>query len=135
LEIDEANRFRVSAYRNAALTVLNAVEPMAIKVERGDDLSRLPAIGRDIASKIEEILRTGELSTLEDLEHSLPPQLVELSRVRGVGAKRVKIIEDRFAPLSASILRIAANRGDLARLPGIGSKIQDAIKVHFTDTP
>lgn len=135
LEIDEANRFRVNAYSNAALTVLNASEPMAIKVERGDDLADLPTIGREIALKIEEIVRTGELSMLEELEQTLPPQIVELSRVPGIGAKRVKIIENRYGPLTSAVLKNAARRGDLARLPSIGPKLQEAIMHHFEATP
>lgn len=132
LEIDEANRFRVNAYQNAALTVLNSSEALALKVERGDNLTVLPNIGKDISEKIKEILRTGELQMLEALEHTLPPELVELSHVPGVGAKRVKIIEDYLGPLTPEVLREAAKRGKLAGLPGIGAKIQDAIKTHFS---
>lgn len=133
LEIDEANRFRVSAYRNAALTVLNAGEPLAIKLDRGEDLSCLPNIGEELSAAIVEILRTGELSILEELEQTLPPQLVELSHIPGLGAKRVKIIRQYYQPLTADILKLAAKRGDLARLPGIGPKTQEAIKVHYAD--
>lgn len=132
LEIDEANRYRVNAYTNAAITILNASEPLERKVERGEDLAELPTIGRDIALKIEEILRTGELSMLEDLEQTLPPQTVELSHVPGLGAKRVKIIEEQYGPVSSKALHRAARRGELARLPGIGPKIENAIKRHFT---
>jgi len=78
LEVDEANMFRVNAYTNAALTVLNCSEPMAKKITRGDDLSTLPSIGQDISRSIEEIVSTGELTVLEELEHTLPPQIVEL---------------------------------------------------------
>ena len=132
LEIDEANRFRVNAYQNAAVSILNSREAFALKVERGDDLTALPNIGRDISEKIKEILRTGELKMLEELEHTMPPELVELSHVPGIGAKRVKVIEDSLGPLSPDILREAAKRGKLASLPGIGSKIQEAILTHFS---
>ena len=132
LEIDEANHYRINAYTNAAVTIVNASESLARKVERGEDLTVLPTIGRDIALKIEEIVKTGELSMLEELEQTLPPQTVELSHVPGVGAKRVRLIEDQYGPVSDEVLRRAARRGELARLPGIGPKIQNAIKRHFS---
>jgi len=132
LEIDDANRYRINAYTNAAITILNASEPLARKVDRGEDLAELPTIGRDIALKIEEIVKTGELSMLEELEQTLPPQTVELSHVPGIGAKRVKIIENQYGPASNRDLRRAARHGELARLPGIGPKIQNAIRRHFS---
>ncbi len=133
LEIEEANRFRVNAYRNAALTVMNSREPLAKKVERGDDLVALPTIGDEIARHIEEISRTGELTLLEELEHSMSPVLVELSRVPGIGPKRVKTIIDHLGVLSFSGIKSAAESDELARLPGIGTKTAKAIKAHFLE--
>ena len=131
LEIDDVNRFRVRAYRNAAVSVLNEKEPFAIKVVRGDDLSTLSNIGKDIAEKISEIVRTGELSMLEALEETLPPILVELSHVPGIGAQRVKTIQAFLPNLSQAAIIRAASKNQLLQLPGIGPKIQRAILIHF----
>ena len=132
LEVDEANRFRVNAYTNAVLTVLNSSEPMAKKITRGGDLSTLPSIGQDISRSIEEIVSTGELTVLEELEHTLPPQIVELSRVPGLGAKRIKIIQERYGTLTFGVVLNLARQGEQSRLPGIGPKIENAIVEHFS---
>jgi len=131
LEIDGADRFRVSAYRNAALTVLNTSEALALKLERDEDLVKLANIGLDIAEKIDEIVRTGELTMLQELEQTLPPQLVELAHIPGMGAKRVKTIQDFIKPLTIAAIKRAALEGELAKLPGIGQKTQNAIRIHF----
>jgi len=131
LEIDGADRFRVDAYRNAALTVMNTSEALALKLERDEDLAKLANIGLDIAEKIDEIVRTGELSMLQELEQTMSPQLVELSHIPGLGAKRVKTLQAFIRPLSINRIRQAALAGELVRLPGIGRKTQDAINRHF----
>ena len=131
LEIEDTDRFRVSAYRNAAIMLENLTEPVALMIERGYDLTTLRTVGKDIAEKIQEIARTGELSMLEDLVQSMPADLIELSRIPGVGAKRVKAIKDKIKPLSADQIYLAAERGELARLPSIGQKIQSVILAHF----
>ena len=59
LEIEEANRFRVRAYRRAAQTIQEAPESAAAMVAEGRDLTELPGIGEDLAGKITEIVKTG----------------------------------------------------------------------------
>lgn len=69
LEIEEANPFRVRAYRNAARTVEELPESVQDLLEQGGEerLDELPGIGTDLAGKIAEIVHTGTLSTLEEL--------------------------------------------------------------------
>jgi DNA polymerase (family 10) len=67
LEIQGANPFRVRAYRNAARTVSDQGQSMAEKVERGEDLSRLPGIRKDLAAKITEIVNTRSHKELRTL--------------------------------------------------------------------
>ena len=59
IEIEGANVFRVRAYRNAARTIGELAESVADLVARGEDLSKLPGIGKDLAGKIAEIVETG----------------------------------------------------------------------------
>ncbi|HXH65153.1 MAG TPA: helix-hairpin-helix domain-containing protein, partial [Mariprofundaceae bacterium] len=59
LEIEEANPFRVRAYRNAARSVRELGRELADMVAAGEDLSELPAIGKDLAAKIEQMVKTG----------------------------------------------------------------------------
>ena len=131
LEIDDAELYRVRAYKNAALTVLNTGEPFAQKITQNADLNKLPTIGDELARAIEEIVRTGELKMLEDLEQSLPPDLVTLSQIPGIGAKRIKTIQKHLGLITSQRLRDAARRGELATLPGIGEKTQDTIRAYY----
>ena len=56
LEIENANLFRVRAYRNAALTIRGHTRSMAELVAEGEDLSELPGIGKDLAAKIRTLV-------------------------------------------------------------------------------
>ena len=67
LEILDENPFRVRAYRNAARTIGGLSQSVAAKVEVEQDLTELPGIGKDLAGKIGEIVKTGRLSQLQDI--------------------------------------------------------------------
>ncbi len=131
LEIDGANPFRVRAYRNAARTVRNYSDEMSDLLDQGVDLSTLPTIGHDLAEKIDELVRTGRLKTLEALEQTMPAELAELTRIPGLGPKRVRALYDALAVKSVQDLRNAARAGKIAELPGFGAKTQDAVRAYF----
>lgn len=69
LDIQEANPFRVRAYRNAARTVENLSLDLAAAVGGGKPLPKLPGIGEDLAAKIGEIAATGTCKLLERLRN------------------------------------------------------------------
>ena len=94
LELEGANTFRVRAYRNSALTLGAMPRSLADMLARGEDLSELPGIGKDLAGKIGEIVRGGKLPALEELRARTPPHIRELLRIPGLGPKRVRILRD-----------------------------------------
>jgi DNA polymerase (family 10) len=75
LDVEGANPFRVRAYRNAVRTIEDLPQSVADLIERGEDLSKLPGLGKDLAGKIKEIVETGTLKQLEELEGRLPKGL------------------------------------------------------------
>src|SRR6184192_1320341 len=84
LEIQDANPFRVRAYRNAARTIRDFPEPIAELVRsRTKDLTEIPGIGADLADKITAIVTTGELPLRKQLAAKLPPGLLDLLRKPG----------------------------------------------------
>ena len=85
LDIRDANEFRVRSYRNAARTVENLEEPVAQLIERGEDLSDLPDVGRSIAEKLEEIVQTGRLGQLEQLHSQMDEDVTELLEIQNLG--------------------------------------------------
>src|SRR5256885_635377 len=93
LEIQDANPFRVRAYRNAARTIRDFPEPIAERARSGvKDLTDIPGIGDDLAEKIAAIVTTGELPLRKQLAAKLPAGLLDLLRIPGLGPKRVKLL-------------------------------------------
>jgi DNA polymerase (family 10) len=127
LEIDGANPFRIRAYRNAARTIGDLGEELSVIHERGDDLTGVEGIGKDLAAKIEEILRTGTLEALLEIQERIPASLGELLRLSGLGPKRVKVFFDDLGIKSLDDLEAAAREGGLRDLPGMGKKTEEKL--------
>jgi len=127
LAIQGANPFRVRAYRNAAMTIRSAPRRLAEMVDSGGDLSELHGVGKTIAAKIAEVVKTGHLRALESLERREGPGLADLLRIPGLGPKRVRVLHDRLGVRSLDELAKAAERGHVSKLPGFGPKTESAI--------
>lgn len=127
LDIEGANQFRVRAYRNAARTIADLAQSVADLVERGEDLSKLPGVGRDLAGKIEEIVNTGSLKQLEKLEGRVPKELNQLMRIEGLGPKRVKSLHQKLGVKNIDELKQAAQKGKIKDIKGFGKKTQQQI--------
>lgn len=127
LDIKGANEFRIRAYRNAARTVGQLSRPVADLIDQEEDLSELPDIGDDLAGKIEEIVETGTLSLLKELEQTIDPTLVELMDIPGLGPKRVRTLHDELAITSRKELKNAAKAGRIREIKGFGEKTEQNI--------
>ncbi len=127
LEIQDANPFRVRAYRNAVRTIEAQTTPLAEMVERGADLTELPGIGKEMASHIHEMVRTGRLALLAELAAQTPRSLVELMRVPGLGPKKAKRLWKELGVESIADLEKAARAGKVAELEGFGKKSEEKI--------
>ena len=127
LEIQEANPFRVRAYRNAIRTIIHHSVPLRKLVEEGADLTDLPAIGKGMAENIEELVTTGGLAVLDELMEEIPGSLIELMRLPGLGPKKAKKLWDELGIESIEDLEEAATEGRVAGLPGFGVKTQTRI--------
>lgn len=127
LEIEEANPFRVRAYRTAARLIRGLPEELQDMVARGDDLTRLAGIGKDLAAKIEEIIKTGHAGALDRLHKEVPASLEELLKIPGLGPKRVKLLYDNLHIKTLAQLKSAAQKGRLRNLPGFGKKTEQQI--------
>jgi len=122
LEIQDANPFRVRAYRNAARVVAGSSRGMAELVAEDRDLDELPGIGKDLAAKIEVIVHTGKLPQLEQLQKRIPRALSELMGLPGLGPKRVKLLFRELNIRGFEDLKRASSSGKLGELPGFGAK-------------
>src|SRR5256884_6761456 len=129
LEIQDANPFRVRAYRNAARTSRFLPEPIADLVRAGTkDLTDIAGIGDDLAKKITDIVTTGELPLRKQLASKLPAGLLDLLRIPGLGPKRVKLLYKKLKVKSAADLATALDKGRVQKLKGVGPKMGEKMR-------
>src|SRR5437588_8463302 len=128
LEIQNANPFRVRAYRNAARTLGDLPESLArIIADPQRNLEELPGIGHDLAEKIKLIAETGSLPQLEELRLQVPRGVLEMLRLPGLGPKKAAVLFKELSITSLETLRAAAESGSVAALKGFGEKTAKSI--------
>lgn len=128
LEIEDANPFRVRAYRNAARIIDGLPHEVADMLKDGKDLTKIPNIGKDLAEKIKTIVKTGELPLLQEIQQETPAALSEMMLIPSLGPKRVKQLYKELKIKSMSDLKKALESGKVSKLDGFGDKTQDKIK-------
>lgn len=127
LEIQDANPFRIRAYRNAARIVSEYPRDLRAIVQKGEPLKGIPGIGEDLASKIVEIVSSGSCGLLQRLHKELPPAITELLHIPGLGPRRVKALYHNLEILTLDQLYAAAREGRIRALPGFGNKTEQNI--------
>jgi DNA polymerase (family 10) len=128
LELQGANMFRVRAYRNAARTIRDLSESIAdLAVDPDYALDELPGIGKDLAGKIRLLVETGSIPQLEELRAAVPPGVVEMLRLPGLGPKKVAALFKEQGIDSLAALKQAAQAGHIAGQKGFGKKTEQAI--------
>jgi DNA polymerase (family 10) len=128
LEIEDANPFRVRAYRNAARTVAGYPRRINEMVEEGEDIDDLSGVGEDLAKKIREIVQTGNLEFLEKVRSRTPHSLIKLLGIKGLGPKRVQKLFNELGIRNLKELRAAIESGKVAHLEGFGNKTVENIR-------
>ncbi len=127
LDIKGENPYRIRAYRNAAQTISGLSRSVAESVENEEDLSELSGIGKDLAGKIEEIVKTGGLEQLRQLEKEVPTGLLQLLSIEDLGPKRVKQLHEEIGVKSIEDLEKAAKEGKIQQMEGFGKKTAEKI--------
>ncbi len=127
LEIENANPFRVRAYRNAARLIGDLNRELADMLAQGADLTELPGIGADLAGKIREIVSSGASAMLVKLRKRTPPALIELLKLPGLGPRKVKALYQELDIHSLDQLARAARDGRIRNVRGFGAKTEAKI--------
>jgi len=127
LEIEGANPFRVRAYRNASRTVSGLGSELKDMVAAGEDLTKLPGIGKELAAKICEILETGTAKALIKLQQRIPETVIEMLKLPNLGPKRVRVLYRDLKIKNLKQLSLAARKGRIRALEGFGEKTETAI--------
>src|SRR3954452_21413140 len=128
LEFQNANPFRVRAYRNAARRITDLPEPLAnVAADPTRALTDIDGIGKDLAQKIEELLETGSIAMLEQLRSEIPGGVLAMVRIPGMGAKKPAALFKELAITSLDALSTVCQADQVSALKGFGKKTQDKI--------
>jgi DNA polymerase (family 10) len=127
LDLSEANPHSVRAYRRAADAVRGAAVPVADLVRAGR-ARELPGIGRGIEERLRELVDSGDIAELAELERELAPGLVGLGRYLGLTARRSIEIAQALGVGTPAELRAAAAEGRLRDVPGVGPALEEQIR-------
>lgn len=120
LEIRGESPFQVRAYARAADRIESAED--AALLAREGRLTDLEGIGKAIADKIGYLLATGTVPLLDELRREIPPDVVELTRLPGLGPGRVRAARESLGVESVADLGAAIEDGRLADVRGFGPK-------------
>jgi DNA polymerase (family X) len=126
LELKNENPFKIRAYRNAAHSILNMEREIQDVVQEGT-LCDLEGIGIHICEKVTVLVTTGNLPYYEDLKRDTPPGVLTMMQMRGLGAKKAKMIYDKLGVATVEDLKKACLDGKLAELRGFGPKTAENI--------
>src|SRR2546429_7294088 len=123
LDLSGSSYYTSRAYRRAAETIRETKAPIAELVAAGR-VQELRGIGPGIATRLRELVETGRIAELEELEREVQPELVGLGRFLGVGPKRMVEIGTALGVRTADEFRDAARAGRLQSVPGIGPQTE-----------
>lgn len=126
LELTDDNPFKSRAYRNAAREIEKLPEPLSHYIQSGT-LNSIRGIGSNLEKKLVEIVETSSSSYLEKLRKNVPPVMLELLQIPGLGPRKVKTVVEKLGISSIGELEYACLENRLVDLPGFGPKTQQKI--------
>ena len=124
LEISGGNQFKVRAYASAARAVL-ALPRQLDELIDADKVTSIKGIGKSIAENIGQIRATGSFLFYDELRGSLPEKILELTRVQGLGPRKVKTLYEKLGIEDLEGLESAVDEGRISTLAGFGKKSQE----------
>lgn len=128
LELQEIP-FKPAAYQQAAIAIDNMEGDIAdlYKREGKKGLETVPGVGKSIAESIEEFLKTGKIKYLKELKRTSPIDLEELTRVEGLGVKRIKRLWKELGVRNLKDLEKAIDDHKIAPMFRFGEKTEQNI--------
>jgi DNA polymerase (family 10) len=127
LDLAGAGYYSVRAYRRAAELIRSTPAPVAELVRSGR-VRELRGIGTAIETRLRELVETGRLAEIDELESEVQPELVGLGRLVGLAPQRMVELGRALGVRSADELREAAAAGRLRSVPGIGPATEAKVR-------
>jgi len=121
--------FKPQAYENAATAIESLTENIEDIYKKGERVAieKIPGIGKHIAEKIIEYLKTGKIKDYQNLKKKIPVDIGELILIEGIGPKAVKAFWEHLKIKNVEDLEKAASLGKIRNLPGFGQKTEKNI--------
>lgn len=126
LELKSENPFRIRAFRTAARALVGFSGDLRQSIEDGT-LASTKGIGPATLQIATELVNTGRASMLEELREQIPPGLVEMLEISGLGVAKIRQIHEVLGIDSLPDLEAAAHDGRLATLPRFGPRTSENI--------
>ncbi len=125
----EGVQFKPSAYKKAAITLENLEKNVEDIYKEGGKrvLEKIPGVGKSIAEKIEEYLKTGKIKYYQNLKKKTPVKIEELTAVEGLGPKKIKVLYQKLGIRNLKDLEKAAKTHKIAPLFGFDEKTEKNI--------
>ncbi len=130
LELDpKANKFEPLAYRKAALTIGTLQQDIEEIYEKEgiDGLTKLPGVGKTIAERIVEFIKTGKIQKYEDLKKKFPIDFSSLTKIQGMGSKKAFKLYQALGIKNIDDLKQAIAQHKIRGLPGFGEKSEEEL--------
>lgn len=128
LEMEDV-QFKPRAYRKAAISIRSMTKDIReVYKEKGlKGLDKIPGVGKSMALKIEEIIKTGHLKYYQKLKKKMPAHIEELVAIEGVGPKIVKKLYKKLKIRTIQDLEEAVRKHKIQKIKGFGSKVEQNI--------
>jgi len=126
LELKSENPFRIRAFRTAARALVSFPGDLRQSLEDGT-LAAAKGVGPATLQIVTELVGTGRASMLEELREQIPPGLVEMLEISGLGVAKIRQIHEALGIDSLPDLEAAAHDGRLAQLPRFGARTSENI--------
>ncbi len=125
MELHDENPFKTKSYANAYMTIRNL--PQSLVEMEAEEITQIRGVGKAISEKINELIATGELQTLNKYIDMTPPGVVEMMSMKGFGPKKIKVVWKELGVESPGELLYACHENRLIELKGFGTKTQDSL--------
>ena len=128
LEFQGANAFRIRAYRNSSRVIRDYPESIAAVVASDPkSLTSIDGIGKGVAEKCVTLVQTGELPQIQEILQQIPPTVLDLLRVPGLGPKKAALLHRELGIENLEQLELACQQEQIRELKGMGPKTEQQI--------
>ncbi len=125
LELHDGDDFIIKTYNNAAFNLDKFSGEIASLTY--NDLLQIQGVGKMMATKIIEMCKVGSHKDLDELFTKTPEGVLEMFRIKGIGAKKIKVLWRELGLDNLNDLQIACENGSIAKVKGFGEKTQESI--------